>query len=58
MRGYNTKQHRLQIVNLGRQSAIEVGDLVFATTAHINKKDYKILPKYNGRYRVLSIKSA
>ena len=53
---YNTQQHRLQNVNLGRQNAIEVGDLVFATTAHINKKDYKILPKYSGPYRVLSIK--
>ena len=53
---YNTQQHRLQNVNIGKENAIEVGDLVFATTAHVNKKDYKILPKYSGPYRVLSIK--
>ena len=53
---YIMQQHRLQNVNHNKQNLVGVGDIVFATTAHINKKDYKILPKYSGPYRVLSIK--
>ena len=53
---YNTQQHRLQNVNLNKQNFIEVGDLVFASMVHVNKKDHKILPKYSGPYRVISMK--
>merc|ERR1712121_220284 len=51
-----TQQHRLQNVNSEKQNTIEVGDLVFAATAHVNKKDYKILPKFSGPFRIISLK--
>ena len=53
---FNTQQHRLQKVNFDKQNSIEVGDLVFAAMAHVNKKNHKILPKFCGPFRVLSIK--
>lgn len=53
---FNTQQHRLQNVNSDKQNSIEVGDLVFAREVHVNKKDHKILPKFCGPFRVLSMK--
>ena len=53
---FNTQQHWLQNMNFDKQNSIEVGDLVFAMIAHVNKKDHKILPKFCGPFRVLSMK--
>ena len=34
----------------------EIGDIVYARQVHVNKRDYKILPKYYGPFRIIDLR--
>ena len=48
-----TQKTRLQNVNINKKNSIEVGDIVFCAQFHVNKKDYKILERWIGPFRIL-----
>ena len=50
-----TQEPRLQNINMDKKNTIEEGNIVFCKAIHVGKKDYKILSKFIGPFRVQSL---
>ena len=51
-----TQDSRMDKANLMRKLTFEIGDIVYARQVHVNKRDFKLLPKFYGPFRIMDLK--